>query len=275
MLNQYFWQTIQQEGERLGISLDKKRALIREYLQSKIIYYLYQKKDSHRLSFIGGTSLRMLRNLDRFSEDLDFDNLGLRFDEIKRMFEKVSADFKKEDIKTEFGLKKTNDSGIGAFKFPLLLFELGISSHRDEKLNIRINYTSPKTKPSVETLPLSRFGLVQAVVTNTPEVLLSQKLKAIIGRKDLQPRDFYDVVWFLSQNIEPDFIILKEVNIGQKEELAEKMIKVYQKNVVPRMKSFKARLRPFLIDEKRISYLDMFGKVVGNKWGRQTTGKNN
>ena len=27
--------------------------------------------------FVGGTSLRLLRNLNRFSEDLDFDNWGL------------------------------------------------------------------------------------------------------------------------------------------------------------------------------------------------------
>ena len=264
MLNQYIWQTIQQEGKRIGIPVHKKRALIREYLQSKIIYYFYQKKSAHQLSFIGGTSLRMLRGLDRFSEDLDFDNLGLSFESIKKIFSQVEADLIKEGIKAKFSLKKTNNSGIGSFKFLDLLRELDISSHQDEKLEVKINYTSPKIKPAREVLTLSRFGLVCTVVTNTLDVLLAQKIKAIMQRKDLQPRDFYDVVWFSSQNIKPDPDILKDLNIKQ-EKIAEKIIDIFRNKVVPRLKDYKARLRPFLIDEKKISYLDIFDKIVESK----------
>lgn len=265
MLSKYLWLNIQEEGKRLGVSFNKKRALIREYLQSKIIYYLYQKKDSHRLSFIGGTSLRMLRGLDRFSEDLDFDNLGLTFLQIKKLFKEIEKDLKKEGIETIFNLKKTNSSGIGDYKFPLLLFGLDISRHRDEKLQIKINYTTPKRKPATETVPLSRFGLVQLVVTNKLEVLLSQKFKAIIGRKDLQPRDFYDAVWLLSQNIRPDFSIFREFSIKKEKELDRKILGIYQRRVVSHLKDFKNRLKPFLIDEIKVSYLDIFSKIVESK----------
>jgi predicted nucleotidyltransferase component of viral defense system len=91
MVTKFLLETLQKEGERLGIPADKKRALIREYLQSKILYCLYEQKEANRLSFIGGTSLRILRGLDRFSEDLDFDNLGLSFRQTKKCFSNCAS----------------------------------------------------------------------------------------------------------------------------------------------------------------------------------------
>lgn len=266
MLNQYSWQTIQQEGKRLNIPEHKQRALIREYLQSKIINSFYKQKKSQGLSFIGGTSLRILRGLDRFSEDLDFDNLNLTFSEIKEIFRKIEEELNKQGFKSVFNLKKTNHSGIGDFRFPNLLFELEISRHQGEKLKIKINYTTPEIKPVQETITLSRFGFTQIVITNTLPALLSQKIKAVLGRSEIQPRDFYDLVWFLSRNIEPDFEILKEKGLTQKKETGKKLIQVYQKKVLPQLKKMKLRLRPFLINESKVSHLDIFEQIVKDKW---------
>jgi len=265
MVTNYLWENIKEEGKRLGIPPNKNRALIREYLQSKIIFYLYQKKGAQNLSFIGGTSLRILRGLDRFSEDLDFDNFGLKFKQIKDVFEEVKNNLEKEGLFLEYDMKKTNNSGIGEFKFPNFLYQLGISPDKKEKLNLRINYTTPKIKPATEVLILSRFGLVQAVVTNRQEFLFSQKIRAILTRKDLQPRDFYDVVWFFSRNIEIDFNLLFQLGIKDKKELLEKLSNIYRKKIKPNLKNFKARLKPFLINEENIFYLDVFEKMINSK----------
>ncbi|MBI3334984.1 MAG: nucleotidyl transferase AbiEii/AbiGii toxin family protein [Candidatus Portnoybacteria bacterium] len=189
MIHKYLFETIEEEGKRLGIPPDKKRALIREYLQSKMIFYLYEEGAAKNLSFIGGTSLRLLRDLDRFSEDLDFDNLNLSFTEVKKLFSHVKKKLEREGFSLEyknltFGqnlpgfasrMKKTNDSAVGELKFKDLLFRLGISAHSQENLAIRINYTIPHIVPATESLVLVRFGMVQSVVTNTAEFLLSQK----------------------------------------------------------------------------------------------------
>ena len=220
MGNKFLLEGLVKEGERLGILRSQKRALIREYLQSKIIYYLYGLKKSQLLSFIGGTSLRLLRGLDRFSEDLDFDNLGLTFTEVKTLFEKVRRKLDKEGFLTEYEFKKTNHSGSGAIKFIDLLFQLQISSHLQEKLRVKIDYTVPKVKPPTEVLVLSRFGLVQSLVTNTEAFILSQKMQAILTRKDLQPRDFYDVVWFLSRGVKPSPLLYKDMKVKNGKELA-------------------------------------------------------
>ena len=251
MVNKFLLGTLREEGKRLKIPSHKNRALIREYLQSKIIYYLYGMVEAKRLSFIGGTSLRLLRDLDRFSEDLDFDNLGLSFSQIKNLFLKVKNVLEKEGFEIVYKMKKTDNSGIGDMKFKNLLFNLGISPHKEENLAIKIIYTTPKIKPETEVPILNRFGLVQAVVSNTLEFLLSQKMRAILARKDPQPRDFYDVVWFLSHRIQPSPKLFLEMGVRSKEELFLKLNRVYQKKIFPNINQFKKRLAPFLIDEKK------------------------
>ena len=262
MANKYLLDTLKEEGKRLKIPENKPRALIREYLQTKIIYYLYQEKSSNRLSFIGGTSLRLLRDLDRFSEDLDFDNLGLKFPEIKNIFSKVKNKLEKEGFEIEYKIKKTNESGIGEMKFKNLLFQLGISHHKSENLIIRINYTTPKIKPKTEIFILSRFGMTQSLITNNPEFLFSQKLRALLERKDFQPRDLYDTVWFLSHRIKPSSVLFPELKVKNEKELFSKLKNFYLKKVKSNIKSFKKRLAPFLIDEKKVYYLDIFEDLI-------------
>ncbi|MGC9031584.1 MAG: nucleotidyl transferase AbiEii/AbiGii toxin family protein [Minisyncoccia bacterium] len=265
MPDKYLLDTLKEEGKRLKIPESKPRALIREYLQTKIIYYLYQEKSSNLLSFMGGTSLRLLRDLDRFSEDLDFDNLGLKFSKIKNIFSKAKNKLEKEGFEIEYKMKKTDNSGIGEMKFKNLLFQLGISHHKEENLIIRINYTTPKIKPETEILILSRFGMVQSTITNTPEFLLSQKILALFKRKDFQPRDLYDVVWFFSHRIKPSLALFSEIKVKNEKELFAKLKDFYLKRVKPNLKNFKKRLAPFLIDEKKVYYLDIFEDLISKK----------
>jgi len=265
MVSEFLLETLKEEGKRIGIPKNKNRALIREYLQSKILYELYQQKLASRISFIGGTSLRILRDLDRFSEDLDFDNLGLSFSQIKILFEKVKSHLKKEGFEIEYRIRKTNDSGIGEMKFKNLLYQLKISADHKENLVIKINYTTPQYKPTTEVSILNRFGLVQSVITNTQSYLFGQKIRAILKRKDPQPRDFYDVVWFLSHKIQPDKTLFSELGAKDEKELFLKLEKIYFKKIKPKIKPFKSRLTPFLIDEKKVIYLDIFGDLVRQK----------
>jgi len=262
MIYKFLWQTILEEGKRLEFPEIKKRALIREYLQCKIISSLYKQSKTEKLSFIGGTSLRILRDIDRFSEDLDFDNLGLSYEEIKDLFRNIFLHFQKENFKIEFTFKRTNNSGIGSFKFTDLLFNLGISTDKNEKLNIKINYTTPNITPETEVIVLKRFGFLQPVITNTKSYLLSQKIRAALSRKDPQVRDFYDIAWFLSYRVSPDSKLFSEMQVETEKELFEKLATVYKIKIKPGIKDFKQKLRPFLLDEKKINYLDALEKMI-------------
>jgi hypothetical protein len=163
---------------------------------------------------------------------------------------------------TYFKLKETDSSDIGSFKFSNLLFELGISRDKNEKLNIKINYTTPKIKPTTEIAILKRFGFLQPVITNTKNYLLAQKIRAALTRKNSQPRDFYDIVWLLSYRVKSILEIFSEMQLKNTEELFKKLLEVYRKNIQPNLVEFKKRLKPFLIDEKKVNYLDIFEKTL-------------
>ncbi len=47
--------------------------MIKEYLQLLILDYLSSTHYIQKTTFIGGTNLRLVKGIDRFSEDLDFD----------------------------------------------------------------------------------------------------------------------------------------------------------------------------------------------------------
>ena len=54
-----------------------KRNVLQEYLQYKILEIVFDSKFGEKLSLMGGTAAHIIHGSTRFSEDLDFDNLGL------------------------------------------------------------------------------------------------------------------------------------------------------------------------------------------------------
>ncbi|MGE4525773.1 MAG: nucleotidyl transferase AbiEii/AbiGii toxin family protein, partial [Sphaerochaeta sp.] len=63
--------------------------MVKEYLQCQILEYLSHTQYMEHLSFIGGTNLRLIKRIDRFSEDLDFDCKNLSFEEFQSMTDLV------------------------------------------------------------------------------------------------------------------------------------------------------------------------------------------
>ena len=49
--------------------------ILKEYIELLALEHLSQSPYAPKLVFIGGTNLRLVLGLDRFSEDLDFDSL--------------------------------------------------------------------------------------------------------------------------------------------------------------------------------------------------------
>lgn len=59
---------ILQDGVQPTLAL----CLVREYLQARVLQILQDKHAFQNWAFVGGTALRFLFSLPRFSEDLDF-----------------------------------------------------------------------------------------------------------------------------------------------------------------------------------------------------------
>ncbi len=59
--------------------------MLKEYIQLLILDYLSATPYVKKLSFIGGTNLRLVKRIDRFSEDIDFDCRNLSNEEFVKM----------------------------------------------------------------------------------------------------------------------------------------------------------------------------------------------
>jgi hypothetical protein len=113
--------------------------IMREYLQAKILGAIQRTGAMIPLAFHGGTALRFLFHLPRYSEDLDF---TLEYPEAKYHFNRLLKSIKNELTKEGYMLSiKMNDSKIihSAFiNFSDLLYEAGLSPHQDEKFSVKI-----------------------------------------------------------------------------------------------------------------------------------------
>ena len=66
--------------------------LLKEYIELLVLNHLSNTKYIEKLTFIGGTNLRLIKGIDRFSEDLDFD--------CKELSDMFRANFEETGMKT-------------------------------------------------------------------------------------------------------------------------------------------------------------------------------
>ena len=222
-----------------------RRGILTEYLQCLILSYIFPLKQKMKLRFIGGTAIRLCWESERFSEDLDFDGEGVG----KAAFETLGGSVVKK-LKLE-GLEAECDFSFkGAyrcfFRFPGIYFSYGLSAHEDEKLLIQLDYEPQGFKYKAQEKVINRFGAFCSVPVPPPEVLLSMKIAALLGRRRAKGRDFYDVT-YLAMVAKPDFDFLKEkTGIRNMEELKKVLL---QKTASLDMKNMAADVSPFLFHE--------------------------
>jgi predicted nucleotidyltransferase component of viral defense system len=179
--------------------------MLKDYFHYRMLDIIFSGEYGLKLSFIGGTSLRILHHIRRFSEDLDFDCFNLSGKEFTGLTDSVIERLRQEGIKVE-AEDREKDQKIAAFRrnitFPGLLFELGLTGHREKKLLIKIecephHYEYEPDKPIIQ-----KFNVFTQIFTPSPAILLSMKTGAVLERG--KGRDYYDFI-FLSGITEPDF----------------------------------------------------------------------
>lgn len=112
-----------------------QKYILKEYVQLLILNFLSGTAYIRQLTFIGGTNLRLVKGIDRFSEDLDFDCKDFSKEEFERMSQDVLSFLVKSGFRAV--LREQESNRLTAFRrsllFPELLFELGLSGHKDER----------------------------------------------------------------------------------------------------------------------------------------------
>jgi hypothetical protein len=181
------------------------RNMTREYLQARVLQLIQESGAFATWIFHGGTALRFLYSLPRFSEDLDFClsqpsgtfNLTNTVDYIQRT---LAAENYQVEIKTS-GKTAVKSAWL---RFPGLLYELGLSSHQNEILAVKIEIDSKPPAGGKTTTTIIRRHVLLNLFHHDQSSLLAGKLHAILSRPYTKGRDLFDLFWYLSDPSWPD-----------------------------------------------------------------------
>ena len=200
-----------------------ERAIVREYLQYKILQAIFESNQASQLSFLGGTALRIIHGNNRFSEDIDLDNFGLSWQAFGDVIQKVKQLLVLEGFQVEISMVAK-----GAFhcnlKFPELLYKQGLSPYQQERILIQVDTIAQGYDYQPEIRILNKFDVFTEVRVTPLNLLLSQKIFTAVNRKRPKGRDFYDIT-FLFGRTKPDFgYIEQKMGIDSPERLRQEFL---------------------------------------------------
>ena len=231
-----------------------ERAILREYLQYKVLQAIFESRYASNLAFLGGTALRIVHGNNRFSEDIDLDNFGLSWVEFEEVIQKVKRFMRLEGFEVEI-----RNVAKGAYrcylKFPKLLYEQGLSPLQDEKILIQVDTVAQGYPYKPEIILINKFDVFTEIRVTPLSILLSQKIYTAVIRKRPKGRDFYDIT-YLAGRTKPDMGVLAqklgvETPEGLREEISTR-ISTYD------FKGLSDDVSPFLIHQEDIKRVEKF-----------------
>ena len=192
-------------------SADDNLNHIREYIQAYFLYVIYRKKYYQDLVFTGGTALRFVYQIRRFSEDIDF-SLSSKVKQIdfNAMMQDIAQELKQAGYAVEIKTKTRLAVNSAMLKFSGILFETGLSPLRDEKFLIKVEIDSrpPVGGSQAHTMVATPFMFY--ILHYDLKSLFAGKVHALLCREYTKGRDWYDLMWYLSKfkDIEPNYTML-------------------------------------------------------------------
>jgi predicted nucleotidyltransferase component of viral defense system len=196
---------------------------LREYIQNYLLWLMQRDGLNTRLFFVGGTALRFLWHIGRFSEDLDFSaGPGWRPHEFEGAARNIEHGLAAAGYDVYLHVKEEKAVQRAVFRFEGLLAELGLVGRRPQKLSIALEID---TKP-----PAGATGAKTVVNVHMPVLiqhydlpsLLAGKAAAMMTREYVKGRDYFDLFWFLSKwpDLEPNPLMFRNA-LAQKRDAGE------------------------------------------------------
>jgi predicted nucleotidyltransferase component of viral defense system len=235
-----------------------ERGLLREYLQYQLLDLIFRHKVGRKLSFLGGTCLRIVYNNKRFSEDLDFDNKNLTIEEFNTLIKHIQKELERLGFLTETRI--VHQKAFRCYlKFPKLLYEYGLSPLENEKILIQLDSFDQGVNYPTKLHIINKFDILKQIIITPKDVILAQKLWTITQRKRAKGRDFYDVI-FLLQNTKPNIDFLRaKFGTNDKKEIKRILLdNIENLNWTKITKD----VEPFLLNKKEAEKIKLFPELL-------------
>jgi predicted nucleotidyltransferase component of viral defense system len=186
--------------KQIQVNPNYRPYMLKEYIQLLILNYLSNTSYVKKIAFIGGTNLRLVKGIDRFSEDLDFDCKDLSENDFKKMTDAVATYLRDFGLPVE--IRDRQESKLTAFRrnlyFPELLFNMNLSGYKSQRFLIKIESQDQHVAYSPVIANIRGCGLFFPFPVPPDDILCSMKISALLSRH--KGRDFYDVMFLLAQS---------------------------------------------------------------------------
>ena len=182
----------------------------KEVIQEIALYGLWRAKFFEVAVFQGGTSLRILHKLPRFSEDLDFMLLRPDPDFDWTPYLKIlTSTFEEYGLEPETVSKSQMDKRIrnAVIKDNSVANQLDLSfGQRDQrkKLKIKLEIDVEPPAHSVDAFTFLDFPVDYEVRHQNLSSNFALKIHALLCRDYVKGRDWYDFAWYAAQGIYPN-----------------------------------------------------------------------
>ena len=228
-----------------------ERGILREYLQYLILEIIFKTDIAKKLSFLGGTCLKIVYGLKRFSEDLDFDNKNLSSKEFALLADIIESELKKQGFDVETKITEKNAIHCHV-RFSNILFTNKLSNLKNEKVDIQIDTFDQEYEYNSEMFVLNKFNVFKQIKVTPKSIILSQKLWTITQRSRAKGRDYHDILQ-LFQDTKPEIGFLKEKfgNSDVKKEILKNIKDVNLEKVAQ-------DVEPFLINRQESKKILLF-----------------
>lgn len=196
---------------------DQNSVYVRNLLKERILYYVLhfisQSKWADSLIFKGGTCLRIFFDLPRLSEDLDFDLEDIDSFDIEEFVTAIKDYFLTNLKYSNFETKLAGNKRTLYLKFPVLdklVFSIGPAD--SNIIFVRIDVAGVEgSKYSTEISQKSTSNFSLLIKRYSLPDLMAGKIAAILTREKMEGRDYYDLIWYLEKNIQPNWVYLLEI----------------------------------------------------------------
>lgn len=239
-----------------------KLNVLREYLQACVLRSLHESEAFACLSFVGGTALRFLYHLPRFSEDLDFSlETAAGYAPVKWL-EKARKDLTAAgfDVAIRWNDRKTVH--VAWIRFAGLLKAAGLAGMPDQKLSIKLEMDTRPPAGAATVSDIVNRHRVFALRHHDLPSLMAGKVHALLVRAYPKGRDWYDALWYRTQRppVEPNRELLQNA-LDQTEGMGTYDAQRWREAVRRRMEKLDTRIlrddvAPFLENPKEAQWLE-------------------
>lgn len=188
---------------------------IKEIIQELALFALWRAGFFEVAAFQGGTSLRILHGLPRFSEDLDFilKKPDLEFD-WNHYLEKLLENLEEFGLKSEVKDKSRMDQAVrkAVLKDNSVSNQLNLSFYRgqgDQKQTIKLEIDVNPPSGSEFEYTYKDFPVDYEVCHQDLSSNFALKVHALLCRPYLKGRDWYDFNWYVKKRIRPNLSLLQ------------------------------------------------------------------